>query len=152
MAKQKLVHPKTGKETERVTALVCTPETRIAAFEGVTAVEDGAADATGGEATKGHASVTVVAQGSFDQSEGSRRDQLAAIDVTGETGAGANHEMLSCFLVGGWSRSEAEAGWRNYLVREMHDVHALAEPFMSPRPGFNPDDPAFRQVYCRVGD
>ena len=64
--------------------------------------------------------------------------------------SGASHEMLSCFLVGGWSRSEPEPGWRNYLVREMHDIHALAEPFMSPRPEFNPHDPAFRQVFCRV--
>jgi hypothetical protein len=62
----------------------------------------------------------------------------------------ANHEMLSCYLVGGWSRSEAGPGWRNYLVREMHDVHALAEPFMGARPEFNPHDAAFRQVYCAV--
>ena len=61
-----------------------------------------------------------------------------------------NHEMLSCYLVGGWSESKAEAGWRNYLVREMHDVHVLAEPFAGVRPGFNPQDDAFRQVYCRI--
>ena len=63
----------------------------------------------------------------------------------------ASHEMLSCFLVGGWSSSDTEPGWRNYLVREMHDVHALAEPFL-PRHDFNPEDPAFRQVYCRAGE
>ena len=61
-----------------------------------------------------------------------------------------NHEMLSCYLVGGWSASKPEAGWRNYLVREMHDVHVLAEPFTAARPGFNPQDDAFRQVYCRL--
>lgn len=63
----------------------------------------------------------------------------------------ANHEMLSCWLAGGWSRSESEPGWRSYLVREMVDVHVLAEPFAQARAGYNPSDEAFRQVYCRVG-
>ena len=61
-----------------------------------------------------------------------------------------NHEMLSCYLVGGWSASKPEAGWRNYLVRDMHDVHVLAEPFAAARAGYNPQDDAFRQVYCRL--
>jgi len=61
-----------------------------------------------------------------------------------------NHEMLSCWLVGGWSKSEAAPGWRNYLVRDMADVHVLAEAFERPREGYNPDDDAFHQVFCRV--
>ena len=61
-----------------------------------------------------------------------------------------NHEMLGCWLVGGWSRSEAAPGWRNYLVREMADVHVLAEGFDRPREGYNPDDDAFRQLFCRL--
>ena len=61
-----------------------------------------------------------------------------------------HHEMLSGFLVGGWSASDASPGWRNYLVREMADVHALAEPFAGAREGYNPHDPAFRQLFCRV--
>ena len=62
----------------------------------------------------------------------------------------ADHEMLSCWLVGGWSQSETAPGWRNYLVRDMHDIHALAEPFAGPRAGYNAADAAFRQVYCRL--
>jgi hypothetical protein len=62
----------------------------------------------------------------------------------------ANHEMLSCWLVGGWSRSEAAPGWRNYLVRDMADVHVLADGFAGPRAGYDPDDDAFRQRFCRV--
>jgi hypothetical protein len=62
----------------------------------------------------------------------------------------ANHEMLSCWLVGGWSRSETAPGWRNYLVHDMHDIHALAESFPGPRAGYNAEDAAFRQVYCRL--
>lgn len=63
----------------------------------------------------------------------------------------ASHEMLSAYLVGGWSASRPEPGWRNYLVRDMHDIHALAAPFDGPRPGYNPDDAAMRQIYCGIG-
>ena len=63
---------------------------------------------------------------------------------------GANHEILSGWLVGGWSESRPEPGWRNYLVRDMHDVHALADRFEGPRPRYNPFDPHVRQVFCRL--
>ena len=63
---------------------------------------------------------------------------------------GANHEMLSGWLVGGWSESRPEPGWRNYLVSDMHDVHALADGFDGPRPKYNPFDPQVRQVFCRL--
>ena len=62
----------------------------------------------------------------------------------------ASHEMLSGWLVGGWSESRPEPGWRNYLVREMHDVHALADSFDGPRPRYNAFDPQVRQVFCRL--
>jgi hypothetical protein len=62
----------------------------------------------------------------------------------------ANHEMLSGWLVGGWSESRPEPGWRNYLVREMHDVQALAAQFEGPRPKYNPFDSQVRQVFCRL--
>ena len=60
------------------------------------------------------------------------------------------HEMLSAYLIGGWSASETTPGWRNYLVREMADLHALTESFAEPRAGYNAFDDKFRQVYCRV--
>ena len=62
----------------------------------------------------------------------------------------ANHEALSAYLVAGWSKSAPEAGWRMYLVHDMYDIHVLATPFEAPRPGYNPMDPTFRQVYCRT--
>ena len=62
----------------------------------------------------------------------------------------ANHEALSAWIVEGWSATSGQAGWRNYLVSDMHDIHVLARPFEGPRSGFNPDDPKFRQVYCSV--
>ena len=62
----------------------------------------------------------------------------------------ANHEALSAYLVRGWSKTEAEPGWRKYLVRDMHDIQVLAEVFGGPRPEYNPDDPSVRQVFCRL--
>jgi hypothetical protein len=62
----------------------------------------------------------------------------------------ANHEVVSAYLVGGWSASEGAPGWRKYLVGDMHDVHALAETFEAPRPGYNPEDRQMRQVFCRL--
>lgn len=62
----------------------------------------------------------------------------------------ANHEVLSAYLVGGWSATEGAPGWRKYLVHDMHDIHVLAESFEGPRPGYNPEDRQMRQMYCRL--
>jgi hypothetical protein len=62
----------------------------------------------------------------------------------------ANHEVVSGWLVGGWTKTETEPGWRNYLVTDMHDVHVLAESFPGPRPGFNPHAPHIHQVFCQL--
>ena len=61
-----------------------------------------------------------------------------------------SHEALSAWIVEGWSQSSPEAGWRNYLVADMHDIQVLAEPFPGPRPGYNPADASFRQVFCSL--
>ncbi len=63
----------------------------------------------------------------------------------------AGHEAVSGWLVGGWSASATEPGWRMFLVGQMRDVAALAEPFVGPRAGHNPDDPHFVRVYCQIG-
>lgn len=62
----------------------------------------------------------------------------------------ANREMLSGYLVAGWSASAPEPGWRNYLVSEMAGIHVLGTPFVGPRPGYNPEDQSIRQVFCRT--
>ena len=41
---------------------------------------------------------------------------------------GCGHEALSAWLIAGWSKSEPEAGWRTYLVREMADVQVNLLP------------------------
>ena len=63
-----------------------------------------------------------------------------------------NHEMLSGYLVGGWSATETEPGWRTYLVRDMYDLQAVAESFSGPRAGFNPAGARFHQVFCRLDE
>jgi hypothetical protein len=63
----------------------------------------------------------------------------------------AGHEAVSGWLVGGWSTSATEPGWRMFLVDQMRDVAALAEPFASPRGGYNADDPHFVRIYCQLG-
>ena len=62
----------------------------------------------------------------------------------------ADHEALSAWIVEGWSASSAEPGWRNYLVQEMHDIQVLARHYAGPRPGFNSEDPSFRETYCSL--
>ena len=62
----------------------------------------------------------------------------------------AGHEALSGWLVSGWSSSDPEPGWRTYLVDQMHDVAALAEPFRVTREGYNPDDSRMTRVFCRL--
>jgi hypothetical protein len=62
----------------------------------------------------------------------------------------AGHEAVSGWLVGGWSASAPEPGWRMFLVDEMRDVAALAEPFAGARGGYNPEPAHFTRVYCRL--
>jgi hypothetical protein len=62
----------------------------------------------------------------------------------------AGHDAVSAWLLGGWSASATEPGWRMYLVSEMRDVAALAEPFDGVRPGYNAEDPHFTRTYCRL--
>lgn len=62
----------------------------------------------------------------------------------------AGHEAVRGWLVGGWSSSTAEPGWRMFLVSEMRDVAALAEAFDGPREQYNAEDRGFETVYCRL--
>lgn len=62
----------------------------------------------------------------------------------------AGHEALSAWMRAGFSRSQPAGGWRMFLARELRDLQALDETFAAPRPGYNPDDPHFPIVYCRL--
>ena len=62
----------------------------------------------------------------------------------------AGHEALSAWLRPGQSRTDPEGGWRMYLVDALHGLQTLPDTFAGPREGYNPDDPHFVQIYCRL--
>lgn len=62
----------------------------------------------------------------------------------------AGHEALSAWLRPGQSRTDPEGGWRMYLVESLQAPHLLPEVFKGPREGFNPVDPHFETIYCRL--
>ena len=63
----------------------------------------------------------------------------------------AGNEMLSGWLLAGYSRSDPEGGWRNYLMTDIHDFQLLDAPFASARPGYAAEDTRMREVYCQLG-
>ena len=62
----------------------------------------------------------------------------------------AGHESVSGWLVGGWSSSEPEPGWRMFLVDRMEQVAALAESFEGTRVGYDAGDPHYERVFCQL--
>lgn len=63
----------------------------------------------------------------------------------------AGNEMLSGWLLAGYSRSDPQGGWRNYLMTDIHDFQLLDAPFASARPGYAAEDTRMREVYCQLG-
>ena len=62
----------------------------------------------------------------------------------------AGHEAVSAWMRPGWSRADPEGGWRMFRVDTITDLQTLPERFDAPRPDFNPVDPHFVEVFCRV--
>jgi hypothetical protein len=62
----------------------------------------------------------------------------------------AGHEALSAWMRPGWSRADPDGGWRMFLADELARLDELPEHFDAPRADFNPRDPHFAEVYCRV--
>jgi hypothetical protein len=60
----------------------------------------------------------------------------------------AGHEALSAWMRPGWSRADPKGGWRMYRQDGLTALQILPEEFAGPRPGFNPSDAHFREVYC----
>jgi hypothetical protein len=50
----------------------------------------------------------------------------------------------------GWSRTSPEGGWRLFHADALERVQTLPELFAGPRADFNPGDPHFAEVYCRL--
>lgn len=64
----------------------------------------------------------------------------------------AEHEAVSAWMRPGWSRSDPDGGWRMFRVDAIEELQLLPETFDAARPDFNPDDPHFVRVFCRLGD
>lgn len=62
----------------------------------------------------------------------------------------AGHEALSAWVRAGYSRTDPGGGWRMYLTDELRNLQALPEIFTGSRPGYNPDDSHFLEVFCRL--
>jgi hypothetical protein len=62
----------------------------------------------------------------------------------------SGNDVLSGYLVGGYTESDNAPYWRNYLVAEMEFVVMLEETFSGPREGYNPDDGSMEKIYCRL--
>lgn len=62
----------------------------------------------------------------------------------------AGHEALSAWMRPGWSRVDPEGGWRMFRLDGIESVQLLPEHFPGARADFNPDDPHFLEVFCRL--
>ena len=62
----------------------------------------------------------------------------------------SGNDVLSGYLVGGYTESDNEPYWRNYIVEEMEFVIMLDETFTGSREGFNPNDNSMEEIYCSL--
>src|SRR3989441_6823767 len=62
----------------------------------------------------------------------------------------ADHDVLSAYLVRGYSESRQKPYWRFYLLSNVKLLTMLDEGFAGPRKGYNPMDPRMLKVYCRL--
>lgn len=58
--------------------------------------------------------------------------------------------VLSAYLVDGYSESDDEPYWRNFVVEEMEFTVMLDEKFPGSREGYNPNDKTMTEIYCRL--
>ncbi len=62
----------------------------------------------------------------------------------------SGHDILSAYLVRGYSESRKQPYWRFYLLRDLKLLIMLDETFARPRKGYNPKDSRMLKVYCRL--
>jgi hypothetical protein len=68
--------------------------------------------------------------------------------LTGQKRSG--NDALSAWQVGGYSESNRQPPWRNYLLSEIENIQVLDQFFDNPREGFNPNDKTMSHIYCHV--
>lgn len=62
----------------------------------------------------------------------------------------SGNDALSAWQVGGYSDSNRQPPWRNYLLSEIESISLSDQHFDAPRPGFNPQDRTMNQIYCSL--
>ena len=62
----------------------------------------------------------------------------------------AGHDVLSAYLVRGYSESRKQPYWRFYLLSDLKALTMVDETFSGTRKGYNPKDPRMLRVYCRL--
>ena len=62
----------------------------------------------------------------------------------------SGNDVLSAYLVEGYTESDHDPYWRNYAVENMDFVIMLDETFAGARPGYNPEDKTMEEIYCRL--
>jgi hypothetical protein len=62
----------------------------------------------------------------------------------------SGNDVLSAYLVGGYTESDNEPYWRNYVVEQMEFVIMLDESFTGSRTGYNPADNSMEEIYCSL--
>ena len=75
-------------------------------------------------------------------------DRIVEPHLLGQDRSG--NEILSAYLVGGFSRSADSRRWRRYFVKQMRSLTKLEEQFDHPRAGYNSSDPSVVIIRCRV--
>jgi hypothetical protein len=62
----------------------------------------------------------------------------------------SGNDVLSGWLVEGYTESDSRPYWRNYSIEKMDFIIMLEETFTGTREGYNPDDRTMEEIYCRL--
>jgi WYL domain-containing protein len=60
------------------------------------------------------------------------------------------HELLTGWLVSGWSASAPGQGWLTYRIDQISDAVATSQSFTAPRRRYRFNDPRLQAVYCQL--
>ena len=57
---------------------------------------------------------------------------------------------LSAWQVGGYSESDRQPPWRNYVLDNITQLALTNDKFSGSRPGYNPNDRTMSRIICRL--
>ncbi len=60
------------------------------------------------------------------------------------------NDALSAWQVGGYSKSNRQPPWRNYLLHRISHAEIIDQTFEQARPGYNPNDKTMAHIYCHL--